>query len=79
MMGVSQITASEVRVLAEDEQLLTDTVAEGLRRKSIAVDVCYDSATVTPEEVAAADASRDALLKDQARELLRMQWRRARR
>jgi DNA-binding response OmpR family regulator len=32
-----------VRVLvAEDERLLADTVAEGLRRRSMAVDVCYD-------------------------------------
>jgi DNA-binding response OmpR family regulator len=35
-----------VRVLvADDEQLLADTVAEGLRRRSIAVDVCYDGET----------------------------------
>jgi DNA-binding response OmpR family regulator len=33
----------EVRVLvADDERLLADTVAEGLRRLSMAVDVCYD-------------------------------------
>jgi DNA-binding response OmpR family regulator len=32
-----------VRVLvAEDEQLLADTIATGLRNRSIAVDVCYD-------------------------------------
>jgi len=32
-----------VRVLiAEDERLLADTVAVGLRRRSVAVDVCYD-------------------------------------
>jgi DNA-binding response OmpR family regulator len=32
-----------VRVLvAEDERLMADTVAEGLRRRSMAVDVCYD-------------------------------------
>jgi DNA-binding response OmpR family regulator len=32
-----------VRVLvADDEELLADTVAEGLRRLSMAVDVCYD-------------------------------------
>src|ERR1700709_1445401 len=32
-----------MRVLvADDERLLADTVAEGLRRLSIAVDVCYD-------------------------------------
>jgi DNA-binding response OmpR family regulator len=32
-----------VRVLvADDEQLLADTIAEGLRRLAIAVDVCYD-------------------------------------
>jgi len=32
-----------VRVLlADDEQLLADTVADGLRRLAIAVDVCYD-------------------------------------
>lgn len=35
-----------MRVLvADDEQLLADTVAEGLRRRSIAVDVCYDGET----------------------------------
>ena len=32
-----------MRVLvADDERLLAETVAEGLRRLSIAVDVCYD-------------------------------------
>jgi DNA-binding response OmpR family regulator len=32
-----------VRVLvAEDERLMADTIAEGLRRRSMAVDVCYD-------------------------------------
>jgi DNA-binding response OmpR family regulator len=32
-----------MRVLvAEDEPLLADTIAEGLRRRSMAVDVCYD-------------------------------------
>jgi len=32
-----------VRVLvAEDERLLADAIAEGLRRRSMAVDVCYD-------------------------------------
>src|SRR5256885_1676418 len=32
-----------MRVLVvEDERLLADTVAEGLRRQSMAVDVCYD-------------------------------------
>ena len=32
-----------MRVLvAEDEQLMADTIAEGLRRRAIAVDVCYD-------------------------------------
>ncbi|GGM20333.1 DNA-binding response regulator [Micromonospora sonchi] len=35
--------ADTVRVLvADDERLLADTVAEGLRRLSMAVDVCYD-------------------------------------
>jgi DNA-binding response OmpR family regulator len=29
-------------LVVEDEQLLADTVAEGLRRLSMAVDVCYD-------------------------------------
>lgn len=34
---------ARMRVLVvEDEQLLADTVAEGLRRHSMAVDVCYD-------------------------------------
>src|SRR5262249_8868427 len=34
---------ARMRVLvAEDEQLLADTIAEGLRRRSMAVDVCYD-------------------------------------
>ena len=37
------MTGADVRVLiADDEQLLADTIAEGLRRLSIAVDVCYD-------------------------------------
>ena len=32
-----------MRVLvAEDERLMADAIAEGLRRRSIAVDVCYD-------------------------------------
>ena len=32
-----------MRVLvADDERLLADTIAEGLRRLSMAVDVCYD-------------------------------------
>jgi DNA-binding response OmpR family regulator len=32
-----------VRILvAEDERLLADAIAEGLRRRSMAVDVCYD-------------------------------------
>jgi len=32
-----------MRVLvAEDEPLLADTIAEGLRRRLMAVDVCYD-------------------------------------
>jgi len=32
-----------MRVLvAEDEQLMADAIAEGLRRRSMAVDVCYD-------------------------------------
>jgi len=35
-----------VRVLvAEDEQVMADTIAEGLRRRAIAVDVCYDGDT----------------------------------
>jgi DNA-binding response OmpR family regulator len=29
-------------LIAEDEQLLADTIADGLRRLSMAVDVCYD-------------------------------------
>jgi DNA-binding response OmpR family regulator len=34
-----------MRVLvADDEELLADTIAEGLRRLSMAVDVCYDGA-----------------------------------
>jgi DNA-binding response OmpR family regulator len=28
--------------VAEDERLMADTIAEGLRRRSMAVDVCYD-------------------------------------
>jgi DNA-binding response OmpR family regulator len=32
-----------VRVLlADDERLLADTVAQGLRKLAMAVDVCYD-------------------------------------
>jgi len=35
-----------VRVLvAEDERVMADTIAEGLRRRAIAVDVCYDGDT----------------------------------
>jgi signal transduction histidine kinase len=34
---------AQVRVLvAEDERLMADTIATGLRRRSMAVDVCYD-------------------------------------
>lgn len=29
-------------LLADDERLLADTVAEGLRKLAVAVDVCYD-------------------------------------
>jgi DNA-binding response OmpR family regulator len=29
-------------LLADDERLLADTVAEGLRKLAMAVDVCYD-------------------------------------
>jgi DNA-binding response OmpR family regulator len=29
-------------LVAEDERLLADAIAEGLRRRSMAVDVCYD-------------------------------------
>jgi DNA-binding response OmpR family regulator len=40
------VTAEEVErvrvLIAEDEQLLADTIADGLRRLSMAVDVCYD-------------------------------------
>src|ERR1700710_1995056 len=37
--------AEPVRVLlADDERLLADTVAEGLRKLAMAVDVCYDGA-----------------------------------
>ncbi|HKC29478.1 MAG TPA: response regulator transcription factor [Jatrophihabitans sp.] len=32
-------------LLADDEQLLADTVAEGLRKFAMAVDVCYDGET----------------------------------
>jgi len=35
-----------VRVLvAEDERVMADTIAEGLRRRAMAVDVCYDGDT----------------------------------
>lgn len=34
-------------LVAEDEQLLADLVAEGLRRLSMAVDVAYDGAVAT--------------------------------
>lgn len=38
-------TLDDVRILlVEDEKLLADTIAEGLRRFSMAVDVCYDGA-----------------------------------
>jgi CheY-like chemotaxis protein len=39
------VTAKEVLVrvlVAEDEQVMADTIAEGLRRRAMAVDVCYD-------------------------------------
>jgi DNA-binding response OmpR family regulator len=39
------VGAETVRVLlADDERLLADTVAEGLRKLAMAVDVCYDGA-----------------------------------
>jgi len=34
-------------LLADDERLLADTVAEGLRRLAMAVDVCYDGEAAT--------------------------------
>lgn len=41
-----------MRVLvAEDEQLLADAIAEGLRRRAMAVDVCYDGATASERVV----------------------------
>lgn len=40
-VGLAHTCAVRVLVV-EDEQLLADTVAEGLRRLSMAVDVCYD-------------------------------------
>jgi DNA-binding response OmpR family regulator len=43
-----------MRVLvAEGERMLADTIAEGLRRRSMAVDVCYDGdAALSPKEFA---------------------------
>jgi DNA-binding response OmpR family regulator len=42
-MQVTTVESGQVRVLvADDEKLLADTIAEGLRRLSMAVDVCYD-------------------------------------
>lgn len=42
-LGFSGAKGERVRVLvADDERLLADTVADGLRRLSMAVDVCYD-------------------------------------
>jgi DNA-binding response OmpR family regulator len=39
----SGVEGGTVRVLvAEDERVMADTIAEGLRRRAIAVDVCYD-------------------------------------
>ena len=32
-------------LLADDERLLADTVADGLRKLAMAVDVCYDGAS----------------------------------
>jgi DNA-binding response OmpR family regulator len=41
--SLSSLGVPPVRVLlAEDERLLADTVAEGLRKLAMAVDVCYD-------------------------------------
>jgi DNA-binding response OmpR family regulator len=41
--GGRPIGVNYVRVLvADDERLLADTIADGLRRQSMAVDVCYD-------------------------------------
>src|ERR1700735_2497647 len=42
-MGGGNVREAMMRVLvAEDERLMADAIAEGLRRRSIAVDVCYD-------------------------------------
>lgn len=44
-LGVPCERISDVRVLVvEDEQLLADAVATGLRREAMAVDVVYDGA-----------------------------------
>jgi DNA-binding response OmpR family regulator len=41
--AVSTVAGGDVRVLvADDEALLADTIADGLRRLSMAVDTCYD-------------------------------------
>jgi DNA-binding response OmpR family regulator len=41
-MNRAQREAALRVLVAEDEQLMADTIAEGLRRRAIAVDVCYD-------------------------------------
>ena len=43
IMGGGNVREAMMRVLvAEDERLMADAIAEGLRRRSMAVDVCYD-------------------------------------
>ncbi len=60
-----------MRVLvADDEQLLADTIAVGLRRSGMAIDVCYDGAealarvTVNQYDVAVLDRDMPALSGD---------------
>ncbi|MDQ1705217.1 MAG: hypothetical protein QOF18_1583 [Frankiaceae bacterium] len=70
--GWVSVTVQGMRVLvAEDEPLLADTVAEGLRRLSMAVDVCYDGvsavelATVHRYDVAVLDRDMPGASGDQ--------------
>ena len=61
-----------MRVLVvDDEQLLADTIAVGLRRSGMAVDVCYDGSealarlTVHPYDVAVLDRDMPLLTGDE--------------
>ena len=70
-MGTARDEEEPVRVLvADDERLLADTIATGLRREGWAVDVCYDGAaaydrvTVNRYDVAVLDRDMPKLSGD---------------